>query len=479
MDSCSEKSCYYNIEKVVDKRVKGHKVFYLIKWEGFSEAENTWEPIENLQSCQHLIHSFERKRGTLVKKSAVIKDFGNPVPEKRVKFGMESYPPERVHSIDKGIQPKGRFAPTLNPKDEKANQAGRIEINLAKKIRPMRHESSEFVPKSKPVERNEPPKMQIPRKKSGGPGQSQAKPAFNHHQKNSKKPMTADLSCYDISSSDEQHKEAELKKSRNVPSKDQARNQSPKPILSPRQQSSKPKVETSGSLPQLGKRTVTRFKEDNYKMYSQIVSSDESSVHGDNDHYKSHKINDQSIIKPYHPQEQIQNHSNQNSKQPHKSSTDQELPVLDESSPEIVPVNQAEEEAQESPEIPSNPTETEADLEKDFERIITTDAIEDNDNEDNENEDCIDSIKEQAIFSEKYKQELAKVSEAEHKIFENLSRFETEITTHWLIEGEMWFGVSLNTEKGWKHIGYFSKEQCKQRIPLQLCNFYERFLKIS
>ncbi|KAI5647664.1 hypothetical protein M9H77_33669 [Catharanthus roseus] len=50
---------YYEIEAVRKKRVRKGQVQYLIKWRGWSEAANTWEPVDNLLSCSDYIHAFE------------------------------------------------------------------------------------------------------------------------------------------------------------------------------------------------------------------------------------------------------------------------------------------------------------------------------------------------------------------------------------------------------------------------------------
>ncbi|KAH6767623.1 hypothetical protein C2S52_018606 [Perilla frutescens var. hirtella] len=55
---------YYEIEAVRRKRVRKGQVQYLIKWRGWSEAANTWEPVENLVQCSDVIDLFEESLKT-------------------------------------------------------------------------------------------------------------------------------------------------------------------------------------------------------------------------------------------------------------------------------------------------------------------------------------------------------------------------------------------------------------------------------
>lgn len=45
-----EKYTEYVVERICDKKIKDGVVYYYIKWEGYPDEENSWEPVENCVS---------------------------------------------------------------------------------------------------------------------------------------------------------------------------------------------------------------------------------------------------------------------------------------------------------------------------------------------------------------------------------------------------------------------------------------------
>uniref|UniRef100_A0A5S6QC01 Chromo domain-containing protein n=1 Tax=Trichuris muris TaxID=70415 RepID=A0A5S6QC01_TRIMR len=62
--------CEYVVERIVDKRLVDGKTQYLLKWQGYTDEDNTWEPEENLD-CKDLITDFETKYAARADESVV------------------------------------------------------------------------------------------------------------------------------------------------------------------------------------------------------------------------------------------------------------------------------------------------------------------------------------------------------------------------------------------------------------------------
>lgn len=53
---------YYEIETIRRRRLRKGQLQYLVKWRGWPESANTWEPFENLKACSDFVDAFEKRQ---------------------------------------------------------------------------------------------------------------------------------------------------------------------------------------------------------------------------------------------------------------------------------------------------------------------------------------------------------------------------------------------------------------------------------
>ena len=51
----------YEVDHIRDSKMFGHTLKYLIRWKGYSEGEDTWEPLSNLANSLQVIDEFHAR----------------------------------------------------------------------------------------------------------------------------------------------------------------------------------------------------------------------------------------------------------------------------------------------------------------------------------------------------------------------------------------------------------------------------------
>ena len=60
----SSKHGVFEVEEILSTRMRKGKREYRLKWKGFGNNHNSWQPAQNL-NCPELIEEFERKHGNI------------------------------------------------------------------------------------------------------------------------------------------------------------------------------------------------------------------------------------------------------------------------------------------------------------------------------------------------------------------------------------------------------------------------------
>uniref|UniRef100_A0A915DBH8 Chromo domain-containing protein n=1 Tax=Ditylenchus dipsaci TaxID=166011 RepID=A0A915DBH8_9BILA len=108
----------YVVEAVVGKRTLSGRVEYLVKWEGFDAAENTWEPELHFKDSKNLIKEFENKRkktrvavAKKVKKEIIAEEYQRFIPDPQLAAvqtvsrnlpAFEEPHPDNIYEVQKG-----------------------------------------------------------------------------------------------------------------------------------------------------------------------------------------------------------------------------------------------------------------------------------------------------------------------------------------------------------------------------------------
>lgn len=56
--SKNDNQSVFEVEKVLNRRIRRGKTEYLIKWKGYGDEESTWEVEKNCTNCSELINEF-------------------------------------------------------------------------------------------------------------------------------------------------------------------------------------------------------------------------------------------------------------------------------------------------------------------------------------------------------------------------------------------------------------------------------------
>ena len=71
----------YEVEAILDRRTRRGITEYFLKWKGYADAYNTWEPIDNL-ACHEMVMAFEEGRHLDKRQKTIPSEYTKSTPSK-------------------------------------------------------------------------------------------------------------------------------------------------------------------------------------------------------------------------------------------------------------------------------------------------------------------------------------------------------------------------------------------------------------
>jgi len=82
---------YFNVEKIITRKYKGDKKYYLIKWVGYPLKDCSWEPATNLERIKSMVENFDNNYPNSIRKRLLKKYLGLIHGNKRNKYKNKNH----------------------------------------------------------------------------------------------------------------------------------------------------------------------------------------------------------------------------------------------------------------------------------------------------------------------------------------------------------------------------------------------------